>query len=252
MAAINARTRAPGELRWFSPRVIGAFNKVGPIFGLYLMSFPAIFLRAGADDHGLPVRRDFTAVENVLLHAAPNEWLQGLLLDFAPMRALAVLIYFSWHALPLAAGLPILLNRRRYEYWQLVFFLLFTYYAVQPFFYLYPLEPPWMHHDNIPRVHDLFYDRAAGQDNNPHAAMPSLHVAMPMLVALWYGLHDRIGKLFAWYSVLIGVTVVYTGDHYVADLAAGYAFAFVVYGVVRLLGLPLLPERNPAPAEGGG
>jgi membrane-associated phospholipid phosphatase len=140
--------------------------------------------------------------------------------------------------------------------WRFCWYLLALHYVVQPLFYLYPLEPPWMHHPDIPRVQDLVFERTSGRDANPYAAMPSLHASMPFAAALWYGLRSAWGRVLLAYTALICLTVVYTGDHYVADLAAGLALAGAYFTGVRLLRLPVLrvtrlrvlaapPQRRP-------
>jgi membrane-associated phospholipid phosphatase len=80
--------------------------------------------------------------------------------------------------------------------------------------------------------------------------MPSLHVALPAAAALWYGLRTFWGRLVLAYSALIGLVVVYGGDHYVADVVAGYAIALVTYLVARRLQLPVfsLPRPHTAPS----
>jgi hypothetical protein len=64
--------------------------------------------------------------------------------------------------------------------------------------------------------------------------MPSLHVALPFLLGLWF-FRERWrapGVFMIAYSLLIGFEVVLSGEHYVADvagaiaLAAGLAFVF--------------------------
>ena len=70
--------------------------------------------------------------------------------------------------------------------------------------------------------------------------MPSLHVALPAAAAFWYGWGERAGRALFAYSALIAVTVMYTGDHYLADIAAGYGLAGCVFFAVRRLGWPLL------------
>jgi membrane-associated phospholipid phosphatase len=77
--------------------------------------------------------------------------------------------------------------------------------------------------------------------------MPSLHVALPAVVVLWYGWRSGFGKLMLAWTALIALTVVYSGDHYVDDVIAGLALASVVYALVRAMRLPLLRTGNHAP-----
>ncbi len=241
---IEAAVQSQGRRRLFPAWVSGGWNKLGPLLVFYALMVPLANLRSYADDHGFPIRQDFNAVENVLLTAAPNRLFQALLLDVEPLQYLATAVYFSWMFLPLTAAIPLLLNRRPHQYWHLVAFMLLIQISATPLFYLYPLEPPWLQDPEISRVQSLVFNGLASRDNNLYAAMPSLHVGLPFAIALWYGLHDRYGKLLAGYAGLIGVVIVYTGDHYIADIAGGLALAGGVYTLARVLRLPILPQLH--------
>jgi membrane-associated phospholipid phosphatase len=67
---------------------------------------------------------------------------------------------------------------------------------------------------------------------NPVAAMPSLHTAFATLVALFIAarLRSRWRYLIFAYPVLMGLTLVYTGEHYVLDVVFGIGYAFAVHG----------------------
>lgn len=249
--AIEAATRVRGRRRLFPACVLAGWNKIGPLLFFYVVIILFTNLRAIADERGLAVRRDFNGVEDILLHAAPNRLLQTLFLDVVPLHYLATGIYFSWMLMPLIAGLPLLFNRRPHEYWHLIAFMLLVQFSAAPFFFLYPLEPPWLHHSDIAHVQNLVFASASSKDNNLYAAMPSLHVTIPVAAALWYGLSDRYGKLLLGYAGLILVVVIYTGDHYVLDGVAGVALAGAMYGLVRLVRLPIVPRRS-ATAAGPG
>lgn len=64
---------------------------------------------------------------------------------------------------------------------------------------------------------------------NPLAAMPSLHFATSVMAARLMGETGRVPGAVAWsYALTLGLTLVYLGEHYVVDLAAGYALTEVV------------------------
>lgn len=235
-SASPGRTALPGWL-------VAAWRRAGPLIAVYLLFIPSTSIRAIADDRGLPVNRTFNAFEGVVLTAAPNRWLQDALLGLEPLRLVAVAIYFSWMLLPVMVIVPLLRAGRVGDAWRMAWFLLAAHYVAQPFFFLYPVEPPWMHYSDIPRVQDLVFSRTSGADANPFAAMPSLHAAMPLMAALWFPRASLGRRLLLGYTALIAVTVIYTGDHYVADIIAGWALAGAYVTVVRLSRLPLLPER---------
>jgi len=216
----------------------------------YVAAIPAGLFRSEADDIGLPVRAHLNAFESIVLTDWPNRALQAVFVDWVPLQHAAVYVYASWFALPLLATLP-LLGRRNADAWRLIGLIMLVYYVGMPFFALYPLSPPWMS-EHVVRVFYLVHPEVVGKDPNPYAAMPSLHVALPAVAFLWYGWRSGFGKFMLAYTLLIALTVVYSGDHYVADLVAGFALAWTVHAVVRRLGLPLLAAPRPHEAGDAG
>jgi hypothetical protein len=212
--------------------------RLWPAIAFYPLAAPAGVFRGIADDIGLPVRRSFTAVEQVLLTAAPTHWLQGSPLDIHAVQLASTTVYITWFLAPITAGIGVLLFRP-HDYWRFIAFLLIVYYAVMPFFALYPIEAPWAQDPDVRRFVAETFPEAAAKDPNPYAAMPSLHVALPAAAAFWYGLRSWMGRLVFGYSALIGVVVVFGGDHYVADVIAGYAVAAAAFVVARRLRLPV-------------
>lgn len=73
---------------------------------------------------------------------------------------------------------------------------------------------------------DHLYEAAGG---NPWAAMPSLHFATSVMAALILAEVDpAAGALAAAYAAALGFALVYLGEHYVTDLAAGAALVALV------------------------
>jgi hypothetical protein len=61
---------------------------------------------------------------------------------------------------------------------------------------------------------------------NPLAAMPSLHFATSVTAAHVLAETGPVAGAFGWtYTLMLGVALVYLGEHYVVDLAAGLALA---------------------------
>jgi membrane-associated phospholipid phosphatase len=61
---------------------------------------------------------------------------------------------------------------------------------------------------------------------NPLAAMPSLHFATSVMAAHLLAETGPVAGAAAWaYTGTLGVALVYLGEHYVVDLAAGLAHA---------------------------
>jgi membrane-associated phospholipid phosphatase len=64
---------------------------------------------------------------------------------------------------------------------------------------------------------------------NPWAAMPSLHFATSLLAALSLAEAGKVEGAIGWtYSLTLGFALVYLGEHYVTDLAAGALLVAVV------------------------
>jgi membrane-associated phospholipid phosphatase len=78
------------------------------------------------------------------------------------------------------------------------------------------------------------YDVLGG---NPLAAMPSLHFATSLMAARLLAEVDPIAGAAGWtYAGLLGLALVYLGEHYVADLLAGAALAETVWRVAPRTG----------------
>jgi len=89
----------------------------------------------------------------------------------------------------------------------------------------------WFH---LGDVNDTL-ERAQSDGTNAVAAMPSLHTAFAVLVAIFIAnrLHSRWRFLVALYPAAMGYTLVYSGEHYVLDLVAGLAYAIAVHLVLN-------------------
>jgi membrane-associated phospholipid phosphatase len=90
-----------------------------------------------------------------------------------------------------------------------------------------------------------------GEFYNQEAALPSLHAAYPMLLLLFFwgaGRWARVGLVA--YVLAMGFTLVYSGEHYVADIIVGWLYAAAVFagvGWMRRHGTWRRPP--PAPAQ---
>lgn len=108
-------------------------------------------------------------------------------------------------------------------------------------YWLYPAEPPWLaaqagaigpvdrivptvwNELGVGTVASLYED---GRLVNVVAAMPSLHAAYPCLLLLLFwdlGRAARVAGVV--YTLAMGTALVYSGEHYVLDVVAGWAMA---------------------------
>jgi membrane-associated phospholipid phosphatase len=117
---------------------------------------------------------------------------------------------------------------------------------------LFPAVPPWLaarhgsigsanrtiaivwHHVPIAHFGSLF-EKGQTYANNV-AAMPSLHAAFSLLIVLYvWRLVPRWWRpLLALYPPAMAFSLVYTGEHYVVDCVAGWAYAVATFVAVNL------------------
>ena len=185
--------------------------------------------------------------------AVPSVWLQARLLDGSAhwYDAVAAVVYAThFVAIPLVTGLVWFRFRDRFTAW-IAAVVSFTTLGVGGYV-VYPAAPPWLASDQgvigtVHRTSLLGWDAlhltfvahllGTGQhDGNPVAAMPSLHAGAALLVALflWPFASWLWRTLLVVYVSLMAFTLVYTGEHYVVDVVAGWvaAGAAVAVGAV--------------------
>ena len=114
---------------------------------------------------------------------------------------------------------------------------------------LYPAVPPWLASDtgkisHVEKIKDQMFAHtgtkaipSAVEKNwvDKVAAVPSLHSAFPLMMALlfWHrGWRWRIPFLL--YALAMAFTLVYTAEHFVVDILAGWAYALAVYFAASL------------------
>ena len=223
--------------RWISaPLQLGdgaAVNRLG--FGLHV---------AGPAD-----------ADRVLFGAVPTVWLQERLVDGSShwYDAAAALVYVThFIAIPVLTAAVWFRIRERFVPWVLTV-LAFAVIGTAGYV-VYPAAPPWLAAEQgvigtVDRISALGWEHlgldavarltVAGQDgSNPVAAMPSLHAGAALLVALflWRSAGTWWRGALGTYTVAMALTLVYTGEHYVADVLAGWATAAVAHGVGTAVG----------------
>jgi hypothetical protein len=186
------------------------------------------------DDLGFPVHGP--QVETWAFDELPTIWLQSHIYDAAPTFAewSAVVIHMSWFFVPPLAAILVTWRRSHrvgsfFRWWIGLQFL------ALPAFALFPLQPPWMASEEVVRIIAL---RHGGEidDSNALAAMPSLHVAVPLVLSFWF-MRERwtapAAAMLA-YALLVAFEVILSGEHYVMDVLGAVVFAAVVAGIARL------------------
>jgi PAP2 superfamily len=130
---------------------------------------------------------------------------------------------------------------------------------------LFPAVPPWMaagegHIEPVTRVMAGMWDAVGiapakalfenhGEFYNQEAAIPSLHAAYPMLLLLFFwgaGRWARTGLIA--YVLAMAFTLVYSGEHYVADILIGWLYAGGAFAVVSWAGRRRARRRPEQPA----
>jgi membrane-associated phospholipid phosphatase len=149
------------------------------------------------------------------------------------------IVHWLWYAVPHGTLVYVMLRHperfpRSAAYMASVYDLgLLVYWGV-------PTAPPWWAGETgrIPRVRRIMvevgetvwgrywtplYDGIGG---NPFAAMPSLHYATSHAAARILSDAGRVPGALGWtYALLLAYSLIYLGEHYVLDLAAGLALA---------------------------
>lgn len=150
-------------------------------------------------------------------------------------------LWWSWFYLPviLCAAVMAVLGPRHFV--RILFLFAATLFAADVMFALFPSLPPWMA-DGTPRLIAGTTGTVTGLDSNPTAAFPSLHVAIPFVLALWFWRHERpgcrlAGRLLMLRTVLVFWAVVYTGEHFVLDGVGGIALGGAVYFILDRFGI---------------
>ncbi|HUK99024.1 MAG TPA: phosphatase PAP2 family protein [Gaiellaceae bacterium] len=211
-------------------------------------------IRGYADGLWLPTHaRPQIEVDRALgLGSVPTVWLQHHLwhggrhlqwYDYA-----AWLTYASYFFVPTLV-LAVLWWRSRSEFRRLAWMVVALAFAGCATYVLFPAVPPWLAGQEglIPPVHHVIavvsahtpvisfkplWKRGTLYANNV-AAVPSLHAAYTMLIALF--LVDRARsrwRYLLWlYPAAMAFALVYSGEHYLVDVLLGWIYALAVFAV---------------------
>jgi membrane-associated phospholipid phosphatase len=190
----------------------------------------------------LPIRIDRWLFGNHV----PTTWLQAHLWDGRHVHwydQVAVFLYQLHFIVPLVIAFLFWMFSRGH-YWRFVrAYVLMTFAALVTYLVL-PVAPPWWagQDGKIPPVNRILWQVHWGPTANPIvlvsryfkpnpvAAMPSMHAAFPLLLflVLW-SLWPRWGLISVAYPLAMALSVVYLGEHYVADVLGGWFYALVAF-----------------------
>ena len=220
-------------------------------------------LASGTNRLGFGVHVEGPAwVDRFIFGDVPTVWLQERLVDGSAQwyDAAAALIYIThFVAIPLTTSIAWFRMRQRFAAW-LAAVIAFSTLGMGGYV-LYPAAPPWLASDTgavggVRRISDLGWEwlhldfvgtlTASGQaGSNPVAAMPSLHAGSALLVALflWRAARSALRVALVAYVLLMAITLVYTGEHYVVDVVAGWLTASAAIAVGAYLRWPRRPAR---------
>lgn len=159
----------------------------------------------------------------------------------------AVILYFLHFFVPLLLALAFWLHDRPLFRRYMTAMVVVSYLAFITY-YVYPAMPPWMagEHGYLPHVAPIMRKVLAGFAQpvslpslyrylgvNPVAAVPSLHAAFPLMMALFLRKKfRRWGWLAFAYPAAVWIAIVYLGEHYVFDIVAAVVYTLAVYALV--------------------
>jgi len=208
----------------------------------------------------------------------PTVWLQRHLWHGA--GSIRWYDYASWvvymsYFFGTTAVLAVLWWRSRALYWRFATNVVLLAFAGCGTFVLYPAAPPWLaaQKGHLPPVHRLVGDiggsvpvitlqslwETGSRYANAVAAVPSLHAAYTLLIALFLvrRLRSRWAHLLWLYPLVMAFALIYTGEHYLADIVLGWIYCVAVYAAVewalrRRRQRRDLPRKTAQPGESPG
>jgi membrane-associated phospholipid phosphatase len=216
------------------------------------------FTRGIADTLGMPLRvAELVNAERFLFGGElPTVWLQERFYtpgDPQWWDVAASAVYFSHFVVPWAIAAAFYVVSRPL-WWRYIRMVLLLSYAGLLTYILFPAAPPWYAawngtidvevQRNIAsgwaviglRIAGAWFDEVRA-DANAVAALPSLHAGFALLVAvgLWPVVRHWLPRmLLLLFPLAMGVTLVYSGEHYVVDVLLGFAYVGLIMLGLRL------------------
>ena len=215
-----------------------------------------IQLRDAADETGLRTLTDYVLDWELWMFAGitPSAWLQarigGASSDPGLAAYFSAIVHWTWFVFPHAAVLGAWLFVRRVA-WRVTIIVALTFYLGVLLYFTVPTAPPWMAAqqgllEGVARGMNSVGPALLGADfyawafeamaePNPTAAMPSLHFAASfVVVGVGIVLRSRwVVAAAILYSMALTFSLVYLGEHYIADILAGGAVALIAFLAVE-------------------
>ncbi len=238
-------------LTWVSARSRGDYR----LWALYTGAF-ALFsiVRSFADETGIATHISdlVTAEKTLAFGSVPTVWLQAHLFDPRQIGWLdraATYTHWSYFVLPHIFAAYLFLERRHlFERYVLLFVGVLAAGLVIAF--IFPAAPPWAasltgHLDPTYKVvgevgSELnvnlyqYFDNQI-RSSNPVAAMPSVHMAISVIVLLIaFRINWLLGGLALAYNAAMAFSLVYLAEHYVLDILAGMLLTVALYAAMGL------------------
>ena len=251
-------------LTWVSARSRSDYR----LWALYTGAF-ALFsiVRSFADETGVATHISdlVTAEKTLAFGSVPTVWLQTHLFDPRQIGWLdraATYTHWSYFVLPHIFAAYLFLERRHlFERYVLLFVGVLAAGLVIAF--IFPAAPPWAasltgHLDPTYKVvgevgSELnvnlyqYFDNQI-RSSNPVAAMPSVHMAISVIVLLMaLRVNWLLGGLALLYNAAMAFSLVYLAEHYVLDSLAGMLLTVALYAAMGLWLRRRKREPHPVP-----
>lgn len=224
-----------------------------PILGLLLVYD---YSRGFAENGRAPHITEMIVADRAMFGGQlPTIWLQQHFFDPSQVHwwdVVGAFVYMSHFVVSLGLGIALWLYRR--QLWAAFMRRWFCLTALGlATYFLYPAAPPWWAaemgyiNETVARGSTRGWS-AIGLDGtgrllrdgqllaNPVAAVPSLHAAFAALVAVFLAtlLAKKWWPLLLAYPVVMGLTLMYSGEHYAIDVLVGWAYVGVSWFGVSL------------------
>jgi len=166
---------------------------------------------------------------------------------------IGMFFYFMHFVLPIVVGFIFWVNSREH-YWRFISALLVMCFLSFLTYLFWPSAPPWYQLHDVVKINDETVHRLWGYtlvfvyhgfNPNQFAAFPSLHAAFPALATVYaWRRYRALGIGLALWTIAVGVSIVYLGEHYVID-----ALASLIYVAAATILVETISRRRAHRAE---